>query len=201
MRRREFIASLVGAVVGWPSSTSAQQASTPAVGVLVAGSPGSRATAQVIAAFRRGLDEAGFVEGQNVALEYCFAEGHFDRMPALAADLVRRQVAVIFSSNTPAARAAKDASATIPIVFSAGGDPVQLGLVGSLNRPGANLTGVYQFTTALDAKRLELLHELIPRATTIAALVNPNYFARGAGGGTSLGSRDHRPQRDCRSRF
>jgi putative ABC transport system substrate-binding protein len=112
-----------------------------------------------------------------VALEYRFAEGHFDRMPALAADLVRRQVAVIFSSNTPAARAAKEASTTIPIVFSAGGDPVQLGLVGSLNRPGANLTGVYQSTTALDAKRLELLHELIPRATTIAALVNPNYFA------------------------
>ena len=177
MRRREFIVSLVSAAVSWPSAASAQQAPIPAVGVLFAGSPESRATALSIAAFRRGLDEAGFVEGQNVALEYRFAEGHFDRMPALAADLVRHQVAVIFSSNAPGARAAKDASATIPIVFSAGGDPVQLGLVASLNRPGGNLTGVYQFTTALEAKRLELLHELIPKATSIAALVNPNFYA------------------------
>src|SRR5262249_20986579 len=158
-----------GAAVSWPAAARAQQAPIPTVGVLVAGSPGSRATAMEIAAFRRGLDEAGFVESQNEALEYRFAEGHFDRMRALAADLVRRQVAVIFSSNSPAARAAKDASATIPIVFSAGGDPVQLGLVASLNRPGGNLTGVYQFTTALEAKRMELLQEVDPKGTTMYA--------------------------------
>jgi len=175
MKRREFITVLGSTALAWPLAARTQERTMPVIGFLVAGSPSG--VQAPIAEFHRGLYEAGFVEGQNVAVEYRFAEGQLDRMPALAADLVRRQVAVIFASSNSGVLAAKEASATIPIVFSMGGDPVQLGLVASLNRPGGNITGISQMTTTLEAKRLGLLHELIPKATAIAALVNPNYSA------------------------
>ena len=176
MKRREFITLLSGAAAAWPLAAWAQQAAMPVVGFMAGSSPA--ALSRQVAAFREGLKEAGFIEGMNVAVEYRYGEGQLDRFPALASDLVRRQVAVIVVSGGPTGvLAAKQASTTIPIVFSIGSDPVEIGLVASLNRPGGNITGVYQFTAGLEAKRLGLLREMVPKATTIAVLVNPNYAA------------------------
>ncbi|MGB3743482.1 MAG: ABC transporter substrate-binding protein [Xanthobacteraceae bacterium] len=174
MKRREFIWLFGGAAVLWPLAVYAQQRPMPVIGFLNVASPGP--LRQQIAAFREGLKESGYVEGQNVAVEYRWAEGQYDRLPELAADLVRQQVSVIFvGGGAPAELAVKAATTTIPIVFSAGGDPVRSGLVASLNQPSGNITGVYHFATGLEAKRLGLLHEMLPKATPIAVLINPNY--------------------------
>jgi len=171
MRRREFIAGL-GSAAAWPIAARAQQPTLPVVGWLHPAAPASMR--DYIAAFHRGLAETGYVDGRNVAVEYRWAEGHFDRLAALAADLVRRQVAVIVApSTTQAALAAKAATQTIPIVFNVGGDPVELGLVASFNRPAGNLTGVAVLGGAIAPKRLELLHRLVPGAASIGMLVNP----------------------------
>ena len=167
MKRREFIAGL-GSAVAWPVVARPQQA-LPVVGFLQPGSFDTDGTAAIL----EGLKEGGYVEGRNVAIEYRWADGHNDRLPALAADLIRHKVKVIVSGGTPAALAAKEATTTIPIVFENGIDPVGAGLVPTLSRPGGNVTGVTNMSTTLAAKRLELLHQLVPKAVRFAVLVNP----------------------------
>jgi putative tryptophan/tyrosine transport system substrate-binding protein len=175
MRRREFIAGIAGAAA-WSVVARAQRPAIPVIGYLSFGRLDTTAENIVainVAAVHRGLSETGFIEGRNLAVEYRWAEDRLDRLPALAADLVRRRVAVIVAMSIPAARAAKTATESIPIVFAIGADPVEAGLVSSLNRPGGNLTGITYLSTTVAAKRLQLLHELVPAATTLAFLVNP----------------------------
>jgi putative ABC transport system substrate-binding protein len=174
MKRREFLNVLCGAAAMWPLGTSAQQSGLPIVGYMSSRSLGD--SIALVAAFRKGLNEAGFVEGQNVTIEYRWAEGQYDRLSAMAAELIRLgSVLLVATGGEPSALAAKAATSKIPIVFTTGGDPVKIGLVESLNRPGGNATGVSLLTTAPESKRLGLLHELAPGAKVVGVLINPNY--------------------------
>jgi putative tryptophan/tyrosine transport system substrate-binding protein len=172
MRRRDFISLAGGAAAVWPVAAGAQQPAMPIIGFLDSSSADEYAP--FLAAFRSGLNEAGFIEGRNVAIEYRWADARYDRLPALAAELVRIPVAVLVATGITAAVATKAATATIPIVFNTGGDPIRFGLVASLNRPGRNVTGVASLGKELVAKRFELLREMVPKADAIAFLVNPN---------------------------
>jgi putative tryptophan/tyrosine transport system substrate-binding protein len=172
VRRRQFI-KLVGGAIAWPLAAQAQQPATPVIGFLSSSALADRA--RYLTPFQQGVRETGYVEGQNVVVEYRWAQDQHDRLPDLAADLVRRQVTVIAAHDTPSSIVAKAATTTIPIVFASGGDPVKLGLVASLNRPGANVTGVTFVTAELGAKQLGLLHELQPGAVRVGVLVDPNF--------------------------
>jgi ABC-type uncharacterized transport system substrate-binding protein len=180
MNRREFITGLAGATLGWPLAAEAQQAAIPVIAFFSAGSPATRPWPQFVSAFRQGLEETGFVEGRNVAIEYRWAEDHYDRLPALAAELVERRVTVI-AATSRAVFAAKAQTTTIPIVFFSGNDPVRIGLVASLSRPGGNLTGVSNFTGDLNGKRFALFHEVVRQANVIGVLSDStNPFAASA---------------------
>jgi putative ABC transport system substrate-binding protein len=173
MKRRDFI-TLIGGAAAWPLAARAQQPAMPVIGWLSSRSPGE--SKHLVDAFRSGLQTLGYVEGKNVAIHFRWAEGQYDRLPAMAAELVREKVAVLATlGGEPSALAAKAATSTIPIVFNVGGDPVKAGLVASLNRPGGNATGVSLLTFAPEAKRLGLLHEVVPNTEVIGALINPNY--------------------------
>jgi putative tryptophan/tyrosine transport system substrate-binding protein len=208
LKRREFISLLGVAAAAWPVAARAQQSAMPVIGFLDAGSAAERTTQ--VAAFRKGLAEGGYHVGQNVALEFHWAEGQYERFPELAADFVRRKVSVIVTpGSATAALAAKAATSTIPIVFGAGGDPVKQGLVASFNRPGGNLTGVNFFTAELVAKRMQLLRELVPAAKRVAVLVNPTdlegyatlHDAEAAAGGLQILVREVTSGRDIDAAF
>src|SRR5881227_3240927 len=169
LKRREFVKLLGGAAVVWPLAGRAQQPTMPVIGFVSGGSPDT--FDYLVSAFREGLGEIGYVEGRNVAIEFRWAAGQYDRLPALLADLVHRQVSVLTATTTPGALAAKAVSSSIPIVFTTDGDPVQLGLVASVSRPGGNVTGATQLNVEVGPKRIELAHELIPAARAIALLV------------------------------